>query len=85
MKIPRRIRQLLARVRQASDDKHVAARSGVRRIDAETYEEFAAECDRILHEEPPAPGYGYLFTPEPMTEEEWLAKHPPDKQKPETY
>jgi len=79
--IPRRIRQLMDRAQQARDAKLAASRSGVRRISAKTDAEFDAECERILREEPPAEGYIYLFVPEPLTEGEWLAKHPPAEQK----
>lgn len=57
----------------------------MRRIAAASDEQFDALVERIMQEEPPAPGYGYLFVPELMTEEEWLAKHPPAEQKPDTH
>lgn len=56
----KRIAQMLARARQIIDQRHATARSGVRVIDAPTYEEFDRECERIMAEEPGS----YLFVPE---------------------
>ena len=78
--IPKRLRQLLDRAHQALAAQRVAARSGVRRVPGDTYEEFVANCDKLLETEPPAEGCIYLLLPEPMSEEEWLLKHPPLEQ-----
>ena len=48
---------------------------GVRIIDADTPEQFDAEVERIMREEPPAPGYGYLFVPRQLSMQEWVAKY----------
>lgn len=73
--ITRRFRDLLSRVRSLRDARHLAQRSGVRVVDAATPGEFDFEVEKILEEEPPAPGFGYLFVPKPLSEAEWLARH----------
>jgi|GEM_PF-3515882 len=72
--LPRRIKDLLGRVQQARDAKNLAQRSGVRTINADTDEAFDREVERIMREEPPAPGYGYLFVPAQESEETWVLR-----------
>ncbi len=71
--IPRRLRQLLDRAQQITDQRNV--RAGVRIIDADTPEEWDAAVEKLLREDPPTPPFGYLIVPRQQTEAEWLAKH----------
>lgn len=73
--ITRRFRDLLSHARSLRDARHLVQRSGVRRIDAVDDAAFDREVERILETEPPAPGFGYLFVPKPLSEAEWLARH----------
>jgi hypothetical protein len=78
-RIPRKIRELLERAQQITDRRNV--RAGVRIIDADTPEGWDAAVEKLLKEDPPTPPYGYLIVPRQLSEEEWLAKHPPVEQK----
>lgn len=68
--LPKRIEDLLSRVRRTQADKHLAARSGVRRISAKTDAGFDAEVARIMAEQPG----NYLFVPEPENFDEWILR-----------
>ncbi|MBP8911875.1 MAG: hypothetical protein KBI32_10270 [Phycisphaerae bacterium] len=81
-RLPQCIKALLSRAQQVRDAKNLAHRSGVRVIDAEG-DAFHVEVGRIIREEPPTPGFGYLFVPRTLSVEEWLKKHPPAEQKTE--
>lgn len=71
----KRMENLFSRVRSLRDARHLAQRSGVKVIDAVDDAVFDREVEKILEEEPPAPGFGYLFVPKPLSEAEWLARH----------